>query len=122
MANFDKWRAALDAKVAKKEADLRAAKEKKERLMAEIRDQFGYNIDPRDDRFKQMLELKEKEDKKKKKEEKKKKREQKMLSWLADQTKEMENDFKKDSKSSKASEQEAPIKPNDDAKNKAKTD
>ncbi|NP_001155981.1 growth arrest and DNA-damage-inducible, gamma interacting protein 1 [Nasonia vitripennis] len=90
MANFEKWKAALEAKVAKKEAELRAAKKKKEKVMQEIKEQIGYNIDPRDERFKQILEQKEKEDKKKKKEEKKKLRAEKLMAYLAKQSQEID--------------------------------
>ncbi|XP_058807129.1 large ribosomal subunit protein mL64 [Phymastichus coffea] len=120
VAKFDEWRAALDAKIAKKEAEVQAAKEKKERLMAEIREQFGYNIDPRDERFKEILALKEKEDKKKKKEEKKKKKEAKLLSWLNSQVNEM-ND-KKDSQPNEEKAEEASSKPTQDAQTNIKTD
>lgn len=50
--------------------------------MEEIREQIGYNVDPRDERFKAVLEQKEKEDKKRKKEEKKKKKAEKMLAFI----------------------------------------
>lgn len=66
------WTADLNARIAKKEAVLLAAKERKERLVEEIRQHFGFKISPHDERFKTMLEQKEKEEKKKKKEAKKK--------------------------------------------------
>ncbi|XP_012279676.1 growth arrest and DNA damage-inducible proteins-interacting protein 1 [Orussus abietinus] len=75
LAKHDKWLAELQAKIAKKEADVLAAKARKDRLMEEVRRHFGFKIDPRDERFKEMLEKKEKEDKKKKKEARKQQRE-----------------------------------------------
>ncbi|CAD6237712.1 GSCOCG00008314001-RA-CDS [Cotesia congregata] len=61
------WQKDLEAKLAKKEAEIRAIKERKDRLVAEVRRAVGFDIDPRDERFKQLLEEKEKEDKKRKK-------------------------------------------------------
>lgn len=61
------WQKDLEAKIAKKEAEIRAIKERKDRLVAEVRRTVGFDIDPRDERFKQLLEEKEKEDKKRKK-------------------------------------------------------
>ncbi|XP_029674311.1 growth arrest and DNA damage-inducible proteins-interacting protein 1 isoform X1 [Formica exsecta] len=65
------WRAQLNAKIVKKEAELEAARLRKERLVEEIRRHFGFKISPHDERFKEMLVQKEKEEKKKKKEAKK---------------------------------------------------
>ncbi|KAH0558039.1 growth arrest and DNA damage-inducible proteins-interacting protein 1 [Cotesia glomerata] len=61
------WQKDLERKLAKKEAEIRAIKERKDRLVAEVRRTVGFDIDPRDERFKQLLEEKEKEDKKRKK-------------------------------------------------------
>ncbi|XP_074107934.1 growth arrest and DNA damage-inducible proteins-interacting protein CRIF [Cotesia typhae] len=61
------WQKNLETKIAKKEAEIRAIKERKDRLVAEVRRTVGFDIDPRDERFKQLLEEKEKEDKKRKK-------------------------------------------------------
>ncbi|XP_015113370.1 growth arrest and DNA damage-inducible proteins-interacting protein 1 [Diachasma alloeum] len=87
MAMVGKWQNELKAKLAKKEADVVAAKERKARLVEEVRRQFGFAIDPRDERFKQLLEQKEKEDKKRKKEAKKKERAAKFLASMMGQTK-----------------------------------
>lgn len=62
----------MNARIAKKEAVLLAAKERKERLVEEVRQHFGFKISPQDERFKTMLQQKEREEKKKKKEAKKK--------------------------------------------------
>lgn len=85
LAKLDAWKKELTEKVAKREAEARAAKEKKERLVEEVRRHFGFTIDPRDDRFKEMLALKEKEDKKKTKELKKQAREEKIMAKLLSQ-------------------------------------
>lgn len=52
---------------------------RKERLIEEVRRHFGYTVDPRDDRFKELLEKKEKEQKKAMKEARKKAREEGMV-------------------------------------------
>lgn len=83
---LDQWKNELNAKVAKKEADALAAKERKERLIEEVRRHFGFKVDPRDDRFKEMLEQKEREDKKKQKEVKRKAKEEKMMAKLVEKT------------------------------------
>ncbi len=86
MGKLDTWTKELNAKIAKKEADAKAAKERKERLVEEVRRQFGFKLDTRDDRFKELVAQKEKEDKKKQKEEKRKLKEEKMLAKLQQRT------------------------------------
>lgn len=72
LAKMNQWTAELNAKIAKKEAELEAARLRKERLVEEVRKHFGFKISLHDERFKEMLAQKEKEEKKKKKEAKKK--------------------------------------------------
>lgn len=86
LAKLDTWTKELNAKIAKKEADAKAAKERKERLVEEVRRQFGFKLDVRDERFKELLAQKEKEDKKKLKEERRKIKEEKMLAKLQQKT------------------------------------
>lgn len=43
----DKWQKELNDKINKKEKEMLAAKERKERLVEEVRRQFGFKIDPR---------------------------------------------------------------------------
>jgi len=86
LSKLDTWTKELHAKIAKKEADAKAAKERKERLVEEVRRQFGFKLDVRDERFKELLAQKEKDDKKKQKEEKRKIKEQKMLANLQERT------------------------------------
>ncbi|RWS31637.1 hypothetical protein B4U80_00919 [Leptotrombidium deliense] len=71
------------AKVKEREALLRQEKQKKEKLVQDIREYLGYNIDPRDERFKEALVKKEEEDKLKAKSVKKESRQQKLLAQLA---------------------------------------
>lgn len=68
---MEKWTTDLKTKIARKEAALEAARLRKERLVEEIRRHFGFKISPNDEKFKEMLAQKEKEEKKKKKEAKK---------------------------------------------------
>lgn len=82
MAKLDTWTKELNARIAKKEADAKAANDRKERLVEEVRRQFGFKLDTRDERFQELVAQKEKEDKKKKKEERRKAKEEKMLARL----------------------------------------
>ncbi|XP_055624849.1 growth arrest and DNA damage-inducible proteins-interacting protein 1 [Toxorhynchites rutilus septentrionalis] len=90
MQKLEQWTADLNARVAKKEADARAAKERKDRLVEEVRRHFGFKVDPRDERFQEMLAQKEKEDRKKVKEAKRKEKEIKMLEKLKKKTASLE--------------------------------
>lgn len=83
---LEQWKADLNAKVAKREADAAAAIQRKERLIEEVRRHFGFKVDTRDERFKEMLEQKEKEDKRKQKEAKRKVKEEKMMAKLVKQS------------------------------------
>lgn len=71
LAKLGQWTSELNARVAKKEADARAAKEKRERLIEDVRRQYGFRMDHRDPRFNEFLEQKEAEDKKARKAQKK---------------------------------------------------
>ncbi|KAJ8869483.1 hypothetical protein PR048_028474 [Dryococelus australis] len=84
MLRLEKWKEELNARSAKKLEAAEAAKEKKDRLMEEVRRHFGFKVDPREERFQEMLAQKEKEEKKMAKEAKKKAREAKLLSSLAE--------------------------------------
>lgn len=54
-------------------------------MVEEVRRHFGFKIDPRDDRFKELLEQKEKEERKKAKEAKKKARQERITAKLEEQ-------------------------------------
>jgi len=82
MAKLNLWKQQLKDTIAKKEAEALAAKQKKEKLMEEVRRHFGYTVDPRDERFKEMLAQKEKELKKEEKQAKIAEREKKALARL----------------------------------------
>lgn len=82
LTKLDQWTKELRARVAKKEADARAAEEKRERLVEDVRRQFGFRLDARDPRFAEMLEQKELEDKKVSKAMKKQKKQEIVLKRL----------------------------------------
>ena len=82
LEKLDQWTSDLNAKIAKREADARVVKERKDRLVEEVRRQFGFKVDVKDERFKELLLQKEKEDKKKQKEARKKANDEKMLARL----------------------------------------
>lgn len=56
--------------------------EKRQRLIEEVRAHFGFTVDPKDDRFKELLDKKEKEQKKADKEARKKAREEQLLTKM----------------------------------------
>lgn len=94
---MDEWTAQLNAKIAKKEAELEAARLRKERLVEEVRRHFGFKISPHDDRFKEMLVQKEKEEKKKKKEAKKQAQLEKITNMIQKASKNESQEQKSDS-------------------------
>lgn len=89
LEKMDKWTSDLNARIAKKEKEALEAKEKRERIMEEVRQHFGFKIDFRDPRFQALIEEKEKEQKKAKKAERKKKQEQVLMERLSEQAKEL---------------------------------
>ncbi|KAJ8921943.1 hypothetical protein NQ315_008577 [Exocentrus adspersus] len=86
------WKQELQDRILKKESEAKAAKDRKERLIEEVRRHFGYTVDPRDDRFKEMLEKKEKEQKKALKEARRKEKEVKMVERLFKKKNEARNE------------------------------
>uniref|UniRef100_A0A1B6MNJ5 Large ribosomal subunit protein mL64 n=1 Tax=Graphocephala atropunctata TaxID=36148 RepID=A0A1B6MNJ5_9HEMI len=82
LAKLELWKKELKDKVAKKEAEALAAKEKKDKLIEEVRRHFGFTVDPRDEKFKEMLAVKEKEQKKREKQARLEERERKSIAKL----------------------------------------
>lgn len=82
MANLDKWIADFHAKNEKKEAEQLALKQKKEKLIDEICEYLGYDIDPRDPRFQEAVEQRNKEQKKARKVKKQQESYEKMITKL----------------------------------------
>ncbi|KAI9562729.1 hypothetical protein GHT06_010183 [Daphnia sinensis] len=80
MGKLASWMKELKDRQEKKEAIARAAQEKKDILIEEVRQHFGYVVSMKDPKFQEMLEQKEKEAKKAEKEMKKKVRSEKATS------------------------------------------
>lgn len=74
MGKLSGWMKELKDRREKKAAVERAAQEKKDRLIEEVRQHFGYVVSMKDPKFQEMLEQKEKDAKKAEKEAKKKDR------------------------------------------------
>lgn len=99
IAKMDQWTADLNARVAKKEAELEAARLRKEHLVEEVRKHFGFKISLTDERFKMLLAQKEKEDKKKKKEAKKKAKMEKLMVMIQETSKDASQQQKDETES-----------------------
>lgn len=82
LAKLDQWKKDLQARLNKKMADALAAKAKKDRLIDEVRRHFGFKLDPKDERFQEMLAKREKEQKKVEKQAKRDAKEKLMLAKL----------------------------------------
>lgn len=82
MKKLNGWLKEVKEKASKKIQEAQQAKEKREKLVEEVKKHFGYKIDIRDERFKEMLVKREKEEKKKMRDEKKKIRDEKLLQYL----------------------------------------
>ncbi|KZS12579.1 CR6-interacting factor [Daphnia magna] len=80
MGKLALWMKELKDRQEKKEAVVRAAQEKKDILIEEVRQHFGYVVSMKDPKFQEMMEQKEKEAKKAGKEMKKKVRVEKATS------------------------------------------
>lgn len=76
------------------ENSLSSLQEKKERLVEEVRRHFGFKLDPRDERFQEMLAKREKEQKKLEKQARKDAKEKVMIAKLQQKNVEI-NDAKK---------------------------
>ncbi|CAH1408186.1 unnamed protein product [Nezara viridula] len=79
LQKLEGWKREIAARVEKKLADLAKAKAKKDALIEEVKRHFGYKIDPKDEKFKEMLVIKEREQKKRLKEERSKAKQERYL-------------------------------------------
>lgn len=86
MAQLEGWKKEVRQRIEKKEKEALAAKEKRERLIEEVRSILGYRIDPKDERFKEALLQKELQEKKEKKAAKKLEKQQRMIQKLLNQS------------------------------------
>lgn len=82
MANLDKWIEEYHGKIAKREEKAKELRANREKLVEEISEYLGYDIDPKDPRFKEAVEQKEKEKKKALKVKKQQESYEKMLDKL----------------------------------------
>lgn len=94
MAMLDTWMKEFEANKEKKQAEAIAQKLRKQKLIEEVQDYIGFKMDPKDERFKEVLAMKEEEEKKAKKKLRKQEREQKMLAKLLQATQEKSADDK----------------------------
>ncbi|CAL8083412.1 unnamed protein product [Orchesella dallaii] len=82
MKLVDQFKEDLRKRQEAKEKESNEAKARREKLVEEVRRHFGYTVDPRDERFQELLAKKEKEDRKKQKEARKLEKEKRMLEKL----------------------------------------
>lgn len=82
MSKLDKWMEEYHSKIAKAEEKALELRLKREQLVEEISEYLGYDIDPKDPRFKEAVEQKEKEKKKAAKAKKQQESYDKMLEKL----------------------------------------
>ncbi|XP_055316821.1 growth arrest and DNA damage-inducible proteins-interacting protein 1 [Sitodiplosis mosellana] len=125
LTKLDRWMEDLHKRVAQKEEEARQAKAKREALLEDIRQEFGFKIDYKDPRFKALMEKKELEAKKAKKAEKKKKREEQLMQKLKEQaqeTMEKGKDAKKAEKSDDKSKDAKKEKEKDDSGSSSDSD
>ncbi|XP_031622586.1 stress response protein NST1 [Contarinia nasturtii] len=125
LTKLDKWMVELKQRVAQKEKAAIEAKKKREQVLEDIRQEFGFKIDQKDPRFQALMERKELEEKKAKKAAKKAKKEEytrKKLLMATEKAK--ETDQKSDTVESdtvnEADEEEVAAKSEDLPKKKAK--
>lgn len=82
MAKMGAEMAAFRARQKKADETIAAEKKKREALMEEAKEVLGYHVDPRDKRFQELLDAKEKEQQKLVKQQKKKEKEAKAVARL----------------------------------------
>lgn len=61
IAKLNEWRIAMLEREAKKNAAAEEARAKREEMIREVREYIGYNVDPSDPKFKEVMEMKEEE-------------------------------------------------------------
>lgn len=91
LEKLEQWKKDLNSRIHKKTEEARIAKEKKERLVEEVRRHFGFKLNPRDERFQEMLAKREKEQKKQEKLAKREAKEKLMLAKLQQKNVELTN-------------------------------
>ncbi|XP_043468616.1 growth arrest and DNA damage-inducible proteins-interacting protein 1 [Leptopilina heterotoma] len=94
LKNMQKWKTELQNKINQKEAAENAARIKKEKMMEEIRQEFGFHLDPRTAKFKELMAKKQEDERKKKKSLKKEEKAARALRSMSEQFKIMEDSTK----------------------------
>lgn len=98
LTKLDKWMEDLKIRIAQKEKDAIAAKEKRAQLLEDIRREVGFKIDFKDPRFQALMEKKELEEKKAKKAQKKAKNEARTAERLKQQAQNLTAEANDDAK------------------------
>lgn len=104
---MEKWKADLQKKIEQKAAAKNAAILKKEKMMEEIRQHFGINVDPRSYKVKLLIEKKEEEEKKMKITKKKEERKAKQMQYINMQLQSINEDEKSPKEAKKEVKKEA---------------
>lgn len=107
LGNMEKWKADLQKKIEQKAAAKNAAILKKEKMMEEIRQHFGINVDPRSYKVKLLIEKKEEEEKKMKITKKKEERKAKQMQYINMQLQSINEDEKSPKEAKKEVKKEA---------------
>ncbi|KAK9506408.1 hypothetical protein O3M35_008359 [Rhynocoris fuscipes] len=83
LKKLEQWKQEIADRATKRMQAIAAAKAKREALIEEVRRHFGFKVDPKDERFKEMLLQKEKDHKKKLKAERAQAKQEKLMAQLA---------------------------------------
>lgn len=102
VTKLEDWKREVRERYQNKLRQAQEAKAKKEKVIEEIRQMFGYRIDPKDDKFKEALEKKEQEEKRAAKAAKKLKKQQKLIAEIHKMAAEGSAKIEGDNVSSKA--------------------
>jgi len=114
------WRKEMLAQDEKKKRVEDAEKAKMDELVREVREYIGYNVEPSDPRFQEVMEMKEQERKLREKEEKKRIKKEKLLAQMMSVHVAMEAESKEaKAKDNKTKENKAESKTKTDKKEKA---
>ncbi|CAN7999118.1 unnamed protein product [Ixodes hexagonus] len=82
IAKVKEWRFAMLEREAKKKAAAEEQRIQREELIREVREYIGYNVEPSDPKFKEVMDMKEEERKQAAKEARKKAKQERMLAKL----------------------------------------
>ncbi|KAK7099789.1 large ribosomal subunit protein mL64-like [Littorina saxatilis] len=103
MSKMDQWIEEYKKRLTQKEAEAQKKEDKKRKILEEAREYFGYYVDPRDAKFQEMLEEKERQDKLVAKKQKKEKRMEKLAARLQHMARDSAGDKKESAGENKQS-------------------